>query len=66
MLTYRFREGRGVCGTEFLDLYMPRYAARVLELRGEGWQIVTQECKQHAHETKQVEYVLLVDRRVPA
>jgi len=47
-----------VCGTALLDERMPRYAARIAELRGEGMPIVTRRCESHRHASKQYEYVL--------
>lgn len=35
---------RGVCGTEFLKEYLPRYAARIHELRRDGWIIIRRQC----------------------
>ena len=34
----------GVTST-FLDQHMPRYSARILELRSEGWQITTRRVR---------------------
>ena len=47
-----------VCGTALLDLRMPRYAARIAELRGEGMLIETRRCESHRHVSKQVEYLV--------
>ncbi len=47
-----------VCGTTFLDWRMPRYAARVNELRNEGHQITTTRCTLHSHASSQVMYQL--------
>jgi len=52
-----------VCGTTLLALRMPRYAARVAELRNDGYPIRTRRCqnKYHQHTTTQYEYVLYQD-----
>ena len=49
-----------VCGTRLLELRIPRYAARIAELRADGHSIITRRCENpnHRHSTKQVEYVL--------
>lgn len=56
------REG-AVCGTDFLKAQIPRYAARIADLKGDGKQIVTEPCNRplHRHETRQVQYRLLAD-----
>ena len=53
-----------VCGTRLLELRMPRYAARIAELRDSGLNIETRRCQNpnHFHQSKQVEYVLHNDR----
>lgn len=46
----RFPYGRhhgGVCGSRWLAARLPRYAARVGELRAEGYRIATSRCKEH-------------------
>lgn len=57
----RLLETAPVCGTELLDRHMPRYAARIKELRTDGHNIATRPCQNtlHRHTTAQVEYVLL-------
>jgi len=49
-----------VCGTTLLAEHIPRYSARIFELRGEGHTIQNRKCGNalHAHETKQTEFVL--------
>ena len=49
---------RHLCSTTLLEQRIPRGAARILELRSDGWDIETRECTQHEHRTRQVEYVL--------
>ena len=48
----------GVCGTVFLKAMMPRYGARIHELRAEGWDIQTERCRVHVHESRQTVYRL--------
>ena len=57
----------GVCGTRLLDMHLPRYAARISELRVEGYTITTRTCRHpyHQHSTRQVEYVLHTDGQPP-
>lgn len=50
----------GVCGTTLLARNMPRYAARIGELRADGVDIVTEPCNLHWHVTRQVKYRLAV------
>jgi len=49
-----------VCGTMFLEMRMPRYAARINELRNAGWHIVKRRCENphHQHQTVQYEYLI--------
>lgn len=49
---------RNVCATTLLEMHIPRGAARISDLRREGWMIETRGCTQHSHITRQVEYVL--------
>jgi hypothetical protein len=42
-----FHNPGAVCGSEWLGRRLPRYAARINELRNEGHTIVTGRCKQH-------------------
>ena len=56
MLTDTYPDG--VCGTVFLRERMPRYAARIWELRAKGCAIQTEPCQDHAHETRQTVYRL--------
>ncbi len=49
---------QNLCATTLLEQRIPRGAARMWELRSDGWDITTRECTQHPHTTKQVEYVL--------
>jgi len=46
-----------VCGTTLLGWMIPRYAARIAELR-ETETIETRACNLHDHKTRQVMYVL--------
>ena len=54
----RMLEDGPVCGTRLLDERIPRYAARIAELRGEGMLIETRVCKAHRHASRQYEYVI--------
>ena len=49
------------CGTDFLRFDPPiaRYSARIHELRGEGYEIVTEPCRLHRHESAQVVFELV-------
>jgi hypothetical protein len=49
-----------VCGTTFLEAYMPRYAARIYDLRAAGHVIKTSRCQNlyHDHDTAQIVYEL--------
>lgn len=51
-----------VCGTDFLKVYVPRYSARILELRQQGHVIESRPCKNtwHGHATAQTVYELAV------
>ena len=51
MMLTRSRDG--VCGTDFLRSYVPRYAARIHELRREGWVIDRRPCDRHEHGSTQ-------------
>jgi hypothetical protein len=47
-----------VCGTTLLGWSMPRYAARIYELRAEGHEITSRPCQLHHHESPQIVYEL--------
>ena len=47
-----------VCGTDMLRWRIPRYAARIYELRTEGHDIVSRPCRLHDHDSPQVVYEL--------
>lgn len=61
-ILYRLELGP-VCGTDLLRMYIPRYAARIYDLRNQGHNINTRRCKnpEHRHQTPQIEYVLATD-----
>ena len=44
----RFRP-EGVCGTQFLDGHIPRYAARILDLKHDGHRIEKVSCPYSYH-----------------
>jgi hypothetical protein len=50
---------KGVCGTEFLAEYVPRYSARILELRRDGWVIRRRRCDRHSHQGVQYVYEVM-------
>lgn len=49
-----------VCGTSFLNWHIPRYAARIHELRAKGYQITSERCRisYHHHRSPQTVYQL--------
>lgn len=49
-----------VCGTDFLRAYIPRFGARIYELRQQGHVVVERPCKfsHHDHESRQTVYEL--------
>lgn len=51
-----------VCGTTLLGAHIPRYAARIYELRQDGWPIQKRQCTDpgHAHASTQFEYFVEV------
>jgi hypothetical protein len=48
-----------LCATTLLDMRIPRGAARISDLKAEGWIIDSRTCQQHSHDTRQIEYVLV-------
>ena len=59
------RQNTAVCGTLFLEDRMPRYSARILELKEAGHNIQTRSCRHpwHTHSSKQSEFMLLEEGR---
>ena len=51
---------KGKCGTDFLALHIPRYSARIKELRDRGAVIERFPCDDPRHETPQFRYRLCV------
>lgn len=49
-----------VCGTDFLRVYVPRYSARILELRQQGFLIESRPCRSqsHGHQSPQTVFEL--------
>ena len=47
-----------VCGTQFLDAHIPRYGARIHDLKKLGWEVQKRRCvnPQHAHRSVQWEW----------
>lgn len=50
-----------VCGTTFLDEGMPRYGARIYELRRRGYLIESRTCsdRTHHHRSRQIEWRII-------
>lgn len=48
----------GACMTTFLHYQIPRYSARIHELREAGWRIDTVRCERHDHHKHYDAYVL--------
>ena len=46
------------CGTEFLDMHIPRFGGRIMELREEGHTITNENCWKHQHFSRQTIYRL--------
>ena len=46
------------CGTEFLEMHIPRYGGRILELRKDGHAITNEPCWKHQHYSRQTIYRL--------
>ena len=48
----------GVCGTDFLNMRIPRYSSRLSELRAEGYHIARRRCTnpRHNHRGSSVQY----------
>lgn len=46
------------CGTQFLEMRIPRYAGRIFELRQEGYCITNENCRKHQHYSRQTIYRL--------
>ncbi len=55
----------GVCANEFIQAHVPRFSARLLELRKAGHEIENRKCflPSHRHQTRQYRYVLLPARK---
>lgn len=47
------------CGTEFLEMHIPRYGGRILELRKSGHAITNELCRKHSHYSRQTVYRLV-------
>jgi len=52
----RMLEAGWTCGTEFLDERLPRYAARIHELRADGVLVERRACERHSHRSGQFEW----------
>lgn len=55
----------GVCAVDFLEAYIPRFSARLKEIRDTGRVIEKRKCfsTSHRHRTRQVRYVLMPKRK---
>ena len=61
LFALRAKGSLGVCGTVFLEHKIPRYSARIADLRADGNEITTTRCNQthHNHRTKQFLFSLI-------
>ena len=55
------------CGTDLLAAHMPRYAARIHELKAQGWPIERRRCQNpwHTHRGCQYEWHVPEQGRLP-
>lgn len=51
----------GVCGVEFLDSRIPRYSARIEELRSAGWDVQKRKCDRAGHGHGSAQFVYYVE-----
>ena len=60
----RLQSWHAVCSTTLLEMHIPRGAARICELREQGYDIVTERCDNpmHSHRTGQVQYRIVETR----
>ena len=49
----------GACPRDFANHDIYRYSARILELREQGYRIITHKCQRHTHRHHMVQYVVL-------
>ena len=58
-ILYELSDGP-VCGTTFLNYHIPRYSARIHELRVQGYKITSEPCRMahHRHLSPQIVYQL--------
>lgn len=65
VLTMLYNAGKsGVCGTAFLRAQIPRYSARIIELRNDGHRIERVRCYEPGHDSVQWRYVLTVGEQL--
>ncbi len=50
------------CGTWFLRCYIPRYGARIFELRRLGYRVKRRQCQTHFHTGRQYEWRLVASQ----
>src|SRR3990167_8097943 len=48
----KMANGEWICGTWFMENYVPEYRSRINEIRKEGFEIETRPCRQHSHNSK--------------
>ena len=68
LMMLRARGDSGVCGTDFLEMRIPRYSSRLAELRAEGYHVGRRKCSSpyHSHGGGSVQYQwFLEDSRGP-
>ena len=60
-ILYELSDGDPICGTTFLNWHIPRYAARIHELRAKGYHITSKRCRisYHRHQSPQTVYPLV-------
>ena len=48
----KLSNGEWICGTWFMENYIPEFRSRINEIRKEGWAVEARPCSQHAHNSK--------------
>jgi hypothetical protein len=54
-----------VCGTEFLEAHLPRYGARIYDLRQDGWYVSKRQCQHPWHRHRSVQWQWRIERKPP-
>jgi len=52
-----------VCGSEFLEAHLPRYGARIYELRQDGWYVSKRQCQHPWHRHESVQWQWKIERK---